>query len=450
MSNGNTTTTDIYANCNKLSPNSIIKPKKITQQIPPANPLDAENYMLNSDSTQIVDKTFDMRHLVPSPTPGGDMNAASLMRQQLAAAAANNNRQQQITSNNDTLSRGNNPNRQTNGGSEMMNNQFNTCSNLFMNYLVANSPSASNPVNTANGGCPTVADEEHGLIANYCSRLSSFYSKNPHLSGGVSPAGTPPPLLTNHHTTNNTTNNTANSNMHHSSSAYATITNTASSGSKLPKSSNLKQSNTLYLNGHHHSSHYNNESSSDRHSLANGHHRSISPNGYSNPNSNNNNNNNYSSRTASLSRHLWSSGRSKGPSGSTMYNTLSSPQRHHNENGVQNGGGHIYESHANIIKSKRVHLPSEDTSSSAADSPINNGPASTYFNNNNNSTTRSRSECNFKMNGHLHSNKVNFFYVYELCSRSVFIAVKILKFKLFFRENFCFSLLFLKTCETSF
>jgi hypothetical protein len=46
-----------------LSPNSIIKPKKIVQQTSSVNTLD-ENSFYNSESTKLADKTFDMKHIV--------------------------------------------------------------------------------------------------------------------------------------------------------------------------------------------------------------------------------------------------------------------------------------------------------------------------------------------------------------------------------------------------
>jgi hypothetical protein len=365
---------------NKLSPNSIIKPKKITQQIPPSN---VDEGYLNSESTQIAEKTFDMRHLVPPSPPTPEMNAA-LHRQQLQQQQQRLLQQQQQMIMQARMKQQQPPVVNTNSNNEITataSSQFNTCSNLFMNYLIANNNSPSN----ANGTVTTTADEEHGLIANYCSRLSSFYAKNPNLRG--SPDTPPPP-----------SSNNNNMPMHHSSSAYATVTNinkkstTTTTATTAAAGPGLKQSSTLYLNSNH---------------------RSTSPN--NNDSSTSNNYNNNSSRTASLSRHLWSSGRAKPPSN---YNTLSSPNN--NNTGPMINGSGVYDSHSNMMNAVQLHKQQQQgakrvqvlsnggdetttATTSSNDSPVANGGAGGFFSANSaTATTRSRSECNFKANGHHH------------------------------------------------
>lgn len=73
---------------------------------------------------------------------------------------------------------------------------------LFASFLLSN-PNLQNLVSADSNGSPTSASqqEEHNLIANYCSRLANYYAQNPHLS--PSPPSTasmssPPPPPTPH------------------------------------------------------------------------------------------------------------------------------------------------------------------------------------------------------------------------------------------------------------
>lgn len=216
---------------------------------------------------------------------------------------------------------------------------------LYLSYLLSNSPST-----TINN------EEEHGLIANYCSRLSNFYSKNPHLAT-ESPT-TPSP----HHTTNTVSQ---------SNSAYATLNSslhktTLNSNQKQPlKPSNLKQSTSRR-------SYVDDEDDDDEENeiLRPFNHQSST-----------------ASRTASLQRHLWQSSRSSNKI--SQYNTLNATTSRISSNydtstGSLLSGKRAVNGQAKSNTKKKVVLTGLDDESSS-DCPKNE---------------RGRSMSDYKLNGY--------------------------------------------------
>lgn len=120
-------------------------------------------------------------------------------------------------------------------------------------------------------------NDEHNLIANYCSRLADFYVKNPHLSSSPT-SNTPPPLLSSNSSLTGTNTNLISSSTNPSTGIYSNVP------SKLK--SNLKSSQTYQQP-------LSNTTSSST---------SQAPTSFELIKAATN-------RTASLSRHLWSSSR---------------------------------------------------------------------------------------------------------------------------------------------